>query len=188
MRVVIFIDDAKLDTTAELLKVETRLKNYDCLMPFKCFAREMFWQFNSRQHHFIVSQTLRRELDFKFMEKSKIIVEHFPLHVQERKHIYQSWYEYKNRLALGMLWKGFETNMQPLNFIKDYFGEKMGFFFAWQIHYTGWLIPPMIFGVFITVAMVVIGVEQHDHFTAYLNSPLSFIYGLLMMILVTFFN
>ena len=28
-------------------------------------------------------------------------------------------------------------NMQPLNVIKDYYGEQMGFYFAWLIHYTG---------------------------------------------------
>jgi len=55
VRVVIFMDDTKIDTMAELLKVETKLKKYDCTLPFKHYARGMFEQFNSRQHHFIVT-------------------------------------------------------------------------------------------------------------------------------------
>lgn len=111
VKVVIFIDDNKLDTMAELLKVETRLKNYDCTLPFKSFAREMFWQFNSRQHHFIVMETLRRELDFGFLMNAGIVLDHFPLHAPERNRIYQSWNEYKNRLAIGMIFKDLELNM-----------------------------------------------------------------------------
>lgn len=155
VRVVIFIDDDRLDAMAELLKVQTRLKNYDCSLPFKSYAREMFWQFNSRQHHFIVGETLNRELDFKFLMQSNIILDHFQLHLEDRGRIYTSWHEYRKRLMIGMLYKGFELYMQPINYIKDYFGEKMGFYFAWQIHYTGWLIPPMILGVFGTVAMTI---------------------------------
>jgi hypothetical protein len=42
VRVVIFLDDIKIDTMAELLKVETRLKKYDCTLPFKRYAKDMF--------------------------------------------------------------------------------------------------------------------------------------------------
>jgi hypothetical protein len=48
VRVVIFMDDAKIDSMAEFLKVETKLKKYDCTLPFKHDARGMFEQFNSR--------------------------------------------------------------------------------------------------------------------------------------------
>lgn len=64
----------------------------------------------------------------------------------------------------------------------------MGFYFAWQIHYTGWLIPPMIVGVVITFIMVIMNVINEDHYTEYLYSHWAFIYGLFMMIWVTFFN
>ena len=37
--------------------------------------------------------------------------------------------------------------MQPLNAVADYYGEKWAFYFAWQIHYTSWLIIPSIGGV-----------------------------------------
>ena len=49
VRVVIFFDDTKIDTIAEELKMATRLKKHDCLLPFKLHAREMFEAFNSRQ-------------------------------------------------------------------------------------------------------------------------------------------
>lgn len=54
-----------------------------------------------------------------------------------------------------MIANGFKRNMQPLNFIKDYFGEKMGFYFAWLIHYTGWLMIPSIFGLILTIPMII---------------------------------
>jgi len=42
VRVVIFFDDAKIDLMGEKFKVMTRLKNYDCQMPFANYARNMF--------------------------------------------------------------------------------------------------------------------------------------------------
>ncbi len=56
-----------------------------------------------------------------------------------------------------MLIADFRNNMQPLNVIKDYYGEQVAFHFAWLIHYTGWLIPPMIVGCVLGTAMIVIG-------------------------------
>jgi len=36
--------------------------------------------------------------------------------------------------------------MQPLNFIADYYGEKFGFYFAWLVNYTAWLLPLALIG------------------------------------------
>ena len=85
----------------------------------------------------------------------QVIARHFPLHSNKRKNINKAWTQYKYRLAWGMVLKGYRRNMQPLNFIKEYFGEKWGFYFAWLIHYTGWLIPPMIIGVGLSVLMII---------------------------------
>ena len=95
-----------------------------------------------------------------YLRKSGVILDHFPVHMPERELIYTSWLEYRWRLSWGMLTKGFLNNMQPLNFIKDYYGEKFGFYFAWLIHYTGWLIPVALIGVGFGIAMIKEGIED----------------------------
>ena len=87
-----------------------------------------------------------------------------------------------------MLATGYRNNLQPLNFIKDYFGEKLGFYFAWLVHFTGWLIPPMIVVIIITLAMLFQGMKVDKAELEFFNSPLAFFYGIFMMIWVTLFN
>lgn len=40
---------------------------------------------------------------------------------------------------------------QPLHLIRLYFGEKLGFYFAWLGFFTSWLVLPSIAGVFVTI-------------------------------------
>ena len=81
------------------------------------------------------------------MVKSHVIQEHFPCHTEDRKVVWESWKKFRFKLVWGFIWKGFEANMQPLNFISDYYGEKYGFYFAWLVHYTGQLILPSLIGI-----------------------------------------
>jgi anoctamin-7 len=38
---------------------------------------------------------------------------------------------------------------QPLDNIKEYFGEKIALYFAWLGFYTAWLLPATLVGVFV---------------------------------------
>ena len=185
---VLYFDDSVIDLMGEILEVECRLSKYDCTMPFKCYAADMYDQFNSRQHISIVLETLNQELDMDYMRKSGVIVDHFPVHMPERELIEVSWNEYRWRLSAGMIFTGFMRNMQPINFIKDYYGEKFGFYFAWLIHYTGWLIPIAVVGVVLGIMMIVDGVSNEVAADHYLSSPLSILYAFIIMIWVTFFH
>ena len=40
---------------------------------------------------------------------------------------------------------------QPLDNVREYFGEKIAFYFAWLGFYTAWLIPPSVVGVLIFI-------------------------------------
>ena len=48
---------------------------------------------------------------------------------------------------LGFITGNYEKYMQPLNFIANYYGEKMAFYYAWLTFYTTWLIIPAVPGV-----------------------------------------
>ena len=87
-----------------------------------------------------------------------------------------------------MLTSGFLDNMQPLNFIKDYYGEKFGFYFAWLIHYTGWLMPAAIVGTILGIAIIIEAKNEERAWDQYLASPLAIIYGILIMLWITFFH
>jgi len=43
------------------------------------------------------------------------------------------------------------TKYQPLDNVREYFGEKIALYFAWLGFYTGWLIPPSVVGMLIFI-------------------------------------
>jgi hypothetical protein len=55
-------------------------------------------------------------------------------------------------LLFGFLSEKFKAHVKPLDTIADYFGEKMGFYSAWLVHYTSWLMVPSIIGIPIYLA------------------------------------
>jgi anoctamin-10/anoctamin-7 len=93
----------------------------------------------------VVLEARRREggceLDLGRLEDEGIIEAFYPLHCDEEKQqLKQAWMV---RCAL--------PNQQPLDEIKDYFGEKIGLYFAWLAHYTTWLAVPAVLGLAVTV-------------------------------------
>ena len=67
MMVVLYFDDSVVDLMAEILNVECRMSKYDCQLPFRCYAADMYDQFNSRQHQAIITQTLQAEIDMEYL-------------------------------------------------------------------------------------------------------------------------
>ena len=185
---VIYFDDSVIDLMGEIFEVECRLSKYDCVQPFKCYAADKFDQFNSRQHQAIITKTLEQEVDMDYLRKSGVILENFPVHMPERENIEGSWNKHGLRLAAGMTTSGFLKHMQPLNFIKDYYGEKFGFYFAWLIHYTGWLIPAAIIGTILGIVIIIQAIQDDKPWEQYLASPIAIIYGIMIMLWTTFFH
>jgi len=58
MMVVLYFDDSVIDLMGEIMGIEARISKYDTQVPFKCYAADMFDQFNSRQHQAIIQETL----------------------------------------------------------------------------------------------------------------------------------
>ena len=47
-----------------------------------------------------------------------------------------------------------------LSSIKNYFGEKTGFYFAWMSFYTSWLLIPSFFGFILTIYQIISNVDN----------------------------
>ncbi|XP_078065325.1 anoctamin-7-like isoform X2 [Mustelus asterias] len=67
--------------------------------------------------------------------------------------------ELSHRQVLYKYWAcwGRWYKYQPLDHIRDYFGEKIAFYFAWIGFYTGWLLPAAVVGTvvfFVGIAMM----------------------------------
>ena len=110
---VVYVDDILLDVMGEILKVKCRMSDHRCMMEFKCFAADLFEQFDNRQTQSIVLQTFGMHFDLGYLVKSKVVKMHFPVHSREseRNKIIASWRQYGKRLAWGFMSGNFEANM-----------------------------------------------------------------------------
>ncbi len=72
--------------------------------------------------------------------KPSVAEEHDQTKLNPRQVLYGCW-------ARWSKWPKY----QPLDNVREYFGEKIAFYFAWLGFYTGWLIPPSIVGVLIFI-------------------------------------
>ena len=77
-------------------------------------------------------------IDFGEMEKRKLLIQHFPLH---HAHNLQPLRE-----NLLKEWRGYFYGVDMMR-IRNYFGSKIAFYFAWLQFYLKWLITPAILGV-----------------------------------------
>jgi len=88
----------------------------------------------------MVDNILGKELDFEELISNGIILDHFPLHKRKLidKMQYSFQHKYKN-LKGAFLFGNYQKYMEPLNMIKNYYGENYAFEYAFLIHYQAWL-------------------------------------------------
>ncbi|XP_037075179.1 anoctamin-7-like isoform X2 [Pollicipes pollicipes] len=73
-----------------------------------------------------------------------------PSELNTRQVLYEYWGRYSR-------WYKY----QPLDHIREYFGEKIGIYFAWLGFYTGWLLPAAVIG-FLVFLYGVITIDNND--------------------------
>jgi hypothetical protein len=88
----------------------------------------------------------------------KVFIRSYPLHEAYNKH---EDIEPFNKTDRQLLWDNWGNprkkflSIQPINLIRKYFGEKLGFYFAWLGFYTFSLILPSIIGLIVFILGVV---------------------------------
>ncbi|XP_048397509.1 anoctamin-7-like [Stegostoma tigrinum] len=123
--------------------------------------------FTTTQRHQIAYEILARtkyglqrkaEIGINSLLTTNVFTAAFPLHdgpyqaqgeqgelLSHRQVLYEHW-------ARWSKWYKY----QPLDHIRNYFGEKIAFYFTWLGFYTGWLLPAAIVGT----AVFIVGISQ----------------------------
>lgn len=65
-----------------------------------------------------------------------------------------SFNHYKWRILRGMITGNYYKYIEPINMIKNYYGEKYAFEFAFLVHYSAWLLIPGFLGVLVVIEML----------------------------------
>ncbi|KAL3314339.1 hypothetical protein Ciccas_007046 [Cichlidogyrus casuarinus] len=83
--------------------------------------------------------------------KDQVFIDAYPLHTAKEKFRLDSNEKDNVRILLMNNWAawGKAFKQQPIDYIRLYFGEMVGFYFAWLGYYTMWLVIPTILGIII---------------------------------------
>ena len=172
-----------LDQVAEEENIEASLtESWFSFCVKTAFKKDRAHQFQSfsatESQKIIIDGILGKELDFANLTDNEVIIDHFPLH--KRKLIDKMQYSFKKsyqKLKWAFLFGGWEKYMEPVNMIRNYYGESYAFEYAFLIHYQGWLQIPTFFGLILFIYQIV-RFFQTGNFVLAVDSPYNSIFGL----------
>jgi hypothetical protein len=124
--------------------------------PFKHIMGPHFNKFDDRERLQTIMSILRKEIDFEFFEEQGVIIKHYPLHKHNGDEFATLLKKEKYKLMWGFVFGGFHEHFQAVNYLKQYYGEKHAWQFAFFLHYQAWLVFPTIASFLFTVYQIVI--------------------------------
>ncbi|GCC33869.1 hypothetical protein chiPu_0012340 [Chiloscyllium punctatum] len=145
----------------------TPLEYYTC--PFRRSKLERYLNnknkedfFTNTQRHQIVYEILARtkyglqrkaQIGINGLLTANVFTAAFPLHDGPYQTRGEQGEQLSRRQVLYEHWArwGKWYKYQPLDHIRNYFGEKIAFYFAWIGFYTGWLLPAAIVGTVVFI-------------------------------------
>lgn len=143
-------DELGVETSLSYLHTDVFVK-----APYNKDHPHSFCMFDADERQEAIEEYIGQEIDFDYYKTSGIIEEHYMLHKRDTVSLMiYSFDHYKWRLLRGMITGSYMKYFEPINMIKNYYGEKYAFEFAFLIHYAAWLLIPAFFGMLVVIEMV----------------------------------
>ena len=79
---------------------------------------------------------------------------------------------------IGFITGDFRRRMLPINLIKNYYGKKYAFEFAFLVHYQAWLAIPSVLGLILFIYQMW-RFSYSGNIMYSLDTPFNYIYGLI---------
>jgi hypothetical protein len=133
-RVMFSIDfpNATINETAYENNVESTLSligvPYFVKAPFNKHMMYSFNCFDADEQLEAMEEYLKKEIDFEYLLGAGIIESNYPLHNGDViSNINESYNKYKYKLMFSMLTGNYNKYFEPINMIKNYYGEKYAY-------------------------------------------------------------
>ena len=94
--------------------------------------------------------------------------------------------KYKSKLLFGFLFGTYHKHFYPLNLMKNYYGEKQAFEYAFLLHYQAWLYIPSFLGLVLGAYQLYRYYLLQD-WKAALDTEYNGVFGLLVALWASFF-
>ena len=190
---------ARLEAEAERLGLEMKLRSADeaavyspraiayadfCRSERDNFALKSGRLFSPRERQILIYSIIEAatwrggaQLDLEDLAQQHLLSAHFPPHSFEVSSLHDEWVKVRCwPFAQRRLLPDLGLVQQPLSAVRDYYGEKIAFYFAWLEHYSCWLI------ILMWASIIVAGLSTHDA-GGVIGIP---VYGFLIAIWTTF--
>lgn len=178
---------AKIDKIAHNFDIYADLDNTTIQYKFNMFMRKQFQVFDSRQRYSCIMKFLESEIDFDYYMKQGIISEHYPLHrMKAHKEVQNSVNKYLWKLNIVSIFGNWQKYLQPIHFIKKYYGEEFAFYFFFFLNYTRSLFIPAIGGIALTLFNYYRYLDTGNKLEA-IDTQYNAVYGILLAIWSSFF-
>ncbi|RIA84496.1 calcium-activated chloride channel-domain-containing protein [Glomus cerebriforme] len=131
-------------------------------------------------------------LEIKKLLNEGVYDEFYPIHDGPAKIKKDSIEKNNLRAQLNELWVKGSFRRQPIDKIREYFGEKMALYFAWLGFYTSWLSVASIAGIIVVIYGLIYAAsgkfeKSSEKFSAIWDNALTAPYALIMAIWATCF-
>lgn len=134
-----------IDETAHAHKIYGDLIENSIRFKFHKLMHDSYVAFDARQHFECILKHVESQMDLAYLMQSGSIENFFPLHrTKAFEAVSASIDKYETKIFMSTFFGDPDKYLEPIHFLRRYYGEKYAFFYLFFYHYIAYLTFPAI--------------------------------------------